>query len=73
MLRPTTNSSSSNLHNKLASSWRAFLNIMLKHCENVVAPDLLSPGCYCDLQESLSVKGMLQENFGLLSCFLPEE
>eukprot|EP00975_Prorocentrum_lima_P054362 11403003-Prorocentrum_lima.AAC.1 len=55
MLQPTMNTSSENMHNKLASSWRKYLTRMFKHCENVVVPDLLTPGCYFDHQESLSV------------------
>eukprot|EP00975_Prorocentrum_lima_P021305 4487396-Prorocentrum_lima.AAC.1 len=46
---------------------------MIKHCDTVMVPGLVVTGGYQGLSECLSVLAMLQENFGLLSCFLPEE
>eukprot|EP00975_Prorocentrum_lima_P060940 12779980-Prorocentrum_lima.AAC.1 len=62
-----------NLLGQLELSWRQYLSRMIKHCENIIVPGLVVPGGYQSLPDNVSIMAMLQENFGLLSCFIPEE
>eukprot|EP00975_Prorocentrum_lima_P008382 1790975-Prorocentrum_lima.AAC.1 len=73
MMKATFKADEPNLLGRLETSWRRYLSRMIKHCENIIVPGLVVPGGYQSLSDNLSVVAMLQENFGLLSCYLPEE